>query len=129
VSTDGYRWARVADASPRWSEGGGRLHSVVAAGSSVVAVGDAPYAWGYSVMAVWYSADGHTWARYPDPEGTLGPIEECREPGEPGWEPNMDCSLGIKALTVGGRGLVAVGYDSSRGDLAAAVWVAAPPDR
>ena len=55
---------------------------------------------------MWTSADGITWSRIAHDEAIFG--------GEGGQE--------IYDLTAGGPGLVAVGFDGSDGDPAAAVW-------
>ena len=62
--------------------------------------------------AVWTSADGITWSRVPHDEAALG--------GEG--------SQGMRGVTAGGPGLVAVGNDRLGDDINAAVWVAPGED-
>ncbi|HSQ36717.1 MAG TPA: hypothetical protein VLS92_02370 [Acidimicrobiia bacterium] len=89
--------------------------SIVAGGPGLVAVG-ADEAEGGPDAAVWVSANGYSWTRVPDNEGSLG-------------GPGIQL---INAVAAGGPGLVAVGQDDPEGSLAtgwvdsdAAVWVSA----
>jgi len=63
------------------------------------------------VAAVWTSPDGLVWSRVPGDEAVFGGPD------------NQE----MKAVVVGGPGLVAVGLDHSDGDDDAAVWVSPPP--
>jgi hypothetical protein len=107
VSEDGYEWSRVP------IPGNGRiwLRSVTAGGPGLVAVG-----MDYSAAAVWTSIDGINWDRVPHDPAVFGG----------GFPSGSDSEM--MAVTVGGPGLVAVGFvdgDSNTAviDSIAAVWV------
>jgi hypothetical protein len=105
TSTDGLTWTRLPDTAEIRPAGvGAFMEAITSGGPGFVAVGgihgdddDA---------AVWTSADGSTWTRVPD-DGTLF--------GGPGDQ-------SMRAVTAGGPGLVAVGYDTSTDEVGAAVW-------
>ena len=88
--------------------GNQRMFSVTVGGPGLVAVGR-DESGGDSDAAVWISVDGITWSRVPDDEAIFGGA-------------GTQVMVGV---TVGGPGLVAVGWDGSSGDLNAAVWVEA----
>jgi hypothetical protein len=105
----GSAWSRVPD---DWEVFGGygriAMRSVIAGGPGLVAVGwdESP---GFSIAAVWTSADGLSWTR-------VGHDDDVFGAGEPG-------GIEMLSVTAGGPGLVAVGRDGSAGELgAAAVW-------
>lgn len=81
------------------------IFDVVAGGPGLVAVGtDGLFE--NADGAVWYSTDGEEWTRVPDPDGVFGgPAAQY-----------------INAVTVGGPGLVAVGYEWLDGTDAPVVW-------
>jgi len=81
------------------------MRDVTMAGVRLVAVGS-DGSGGDGDAAVWTSPDGETWTRVPHDEAVFGGAG--------------DQSMG--RVTVGGVGLVAVGYDYSDDDLDAAVW-------
>jgi hypothetical protein len=107
TSADGETWTRVPhDETVFGGTSSQGMSAVVSSTSGVVAVG-----WDYSVgpessAAVWVSADGFAWTRVPHDEAVLGGTG----------------SQLILALTAGGPGLVAVGWDNGGGDSDAAVW-------
>ena len=82
------------------------MRSVTAGGPGLVAVG-LDLSGGDADAVVWTSADGITWSR-PANDAVLG--------GE-GFQV-------MRAVTVGGPGLAAVGGDGSGNDLDGAAWVA-----
>ena len=81
------------------------MAGVAVGGPGLVAVG-----WdesgGDPDAAVWTSSDGITWSRIPHDESIFGGEDD----------------QAMSAVTVGGPGLVAVGWDESGGDADAAVW-------
>jgi hypothetical protein len=94
------------------------MKSVTVAGGELIAVGLAGTAFSGWDAAVWTSPDGITWSRIPHDESVFGGAHSPR----------------MSSVTVGGPGLVAVGWDGS-GDRGsdndfgdAAVWVAVPND-
>jgi molecular chaperone DnaK len=106
TSPDGLTWTRVPhDEEIFGGPGGEQMFGVTAGGPGLVAVG-----WGGSGddegAVVWVSADGYTWERIFD-NAVLG-----------------GGGRAMYAVTAGGPGLVAVGYDAS-GDWEAAVWTSA----
>jgi hypothetical protein len=113
TSPDGIEWSRVShddavfggEVGP--SSGGSFMEDVTAGGPGLVAVGQAePNA------AVWTSVDGITWSRVPHDEAIFG--------GEVGL---VFGGANMNSVTVGGPGLVAVGFDGSPdGGGVAAVW-------
>jgi hypothetical protein len=106
TSPDGLVWEAVPqDPDVFGGEGDQRMISVVAGGPGLVAVGQSAPG-GNLDAAVWVSLDGLTWSRVPDSGDSLG--------GD-GWQ-NM------LSVTVGGPGLVAVGFESHNNDDDAAVW-------
>jgi len=106
TSPDGLAWTPVpADPAVFGGPSEQAMVRVVAGGPGLVAVGW-DYSGGDEDAAVWTSPDGFTWTRVPHDEAVFG--------GPTGQE--------IRALGVGGPGLVAVGNDMSGGDLDAAVW-------
>ncbi len=105
TSPDGATWSRVVSTEGVFGgDGDQEMLSVTSGGPGVVAVGLAESEdWD---AAVWTSPDGANWSRVLDDDGALG--------GD-----GFQVMLGV---TSGGLGLVAVGWDSSDGDLDAAVW-------
>ncbi len=104
TSTDGREWTRVAhDEAVFGGADDQDMYSIVAGGPGFVAVGD-DYSTGESNAAVWTSPDGVTWTRVSD--AVLG-------------------STGtqiMETVTVGGPGLVVVGYEHAGTDFNGAVW-------
>jgi class 3 adenylate cyclase len=98
------RWQR-ADAESAGFEGPGdqRINRLHAAGRGLVAVGQ-DSSRGRLDAAAWTSEDGIRWSR-------AAPAELHRPGGQ-----------AMTAVTGGRRGLVAVGWSSSSGDMDAAVW-------
>ncbi|WKZ81923.1 MAG: hypothetical protein QY307_07420 [Acidimicrobiia bacterium] len=106
TSEDGSNWLRVPfDETTFGGAFEQMMTSVVAAGPGLVAVG-----WTSSEVdvdaGVWTSADGLTWSPVPADPVALG---------GPDWQ-------GMNSVTVGGPGLVAVGFEWSEGERHAAVW-------
>jgi len=83
----------------------GYLEAVAAGPLGLAAVGTEYNGDDYDAV-VFTSPDGTTWSRVPDPVGVFGGA---------GWQ-------GMHAVTAGGPGWVAVGYDDSGEDWNAAVW-------
>ncbi len=109
TSPDGITWSRVPDDEGVFSgEGDHQMVSVTAGGPGLVAVGS-DRTGNNPEAAVWTSPDGITWSRVPN--------QWVR--GRGGEE--------MLSVTVGGPGLVAVGFGGLR-DQNAAVWVTAPED-
>jgi hypothetical protein len=108
VSADGYDWTRIDDEALFGGPGWQGLRGVSAGGPGLVA-GGWDSSGGDSDAAVWVSADGETWERVPAEEAVFGGPNDQK----------------IESVTAGGPGVVAVGWDGSRGDLHAAVWVSA----
>jgi hypothetical protein len=109
----GGSWSRVPDDEAGFDAGaaeGVELHAVVAGGPGYVAVGMVGHLWdpmGTNVAGVWTSSDGRAWTRVPDDEvfGGTG-------------------TTVMTAVTAGGPGLVAVGFELQGGNLGdAAVWI------
>ncbi len=85
------------------------MFGVTVGGPGLVAVGrDGPVANGEGNAAVWTSPDGFTWSRVPHDEDVFGGDGEQR----------------MVSVTVGGPGLVAVGFDrpAEQGEGNAVVW-------
>jgi hypothetical protein len=102
TSPDGLVWSRVPhDEAVFGGDGWQVMHSVVADGPGLVAVGDNGLD-----AAVWTSADGLVWSRVPHDEAVFGGND----------------SQQMYSVVAGGPGLVAVGYDRSSGDADTAVW-------
>jgi hypothetical protein len=110
TSRNGATWSRVpTDEAVFGGIGEQQMLGVTAGGPGLVAVGlDAEGSSESADAAVWTSVDGITWARVPHDEDVFGGEGQQR-------------MLGV---TVGGPGLVAVGFDAKHGsDTAnAAVW-------
>ena len=105
ISGDGMKWSRVPpDEVVLGGDGFQSMASVTAGGSGAVAVGS-EVTRNDEDAAVWTSADGFVWTRVRD-EVVLG----------------GDGFQSMASVTVGGPGLVAVGYERMGGDLDAAVW-------
>ena len=111
TSPDGVAWSRVPHDDAIFNSG--RISSVVVGGPGLVAVGyfdeqpDLPVGvGGGGDAAVWTSPDGVAWSRVSQDEAVFG------GPGHQ-W---------MSGVTIGGPGLVAVGWDESNG---AAVWTSA----
>lgn len=110
TSPDGLTWTRLTpDPAVFGGAGSQQMFSVTAGGPGLVAVGrDGPSVDGGGHGAVWTSPDGLTWSRVPHDEAVFGGPGEQR----------------MLSVTVGGPGLVAVGFDApvggAEGD--AAVW-------
>ena len=81
------------------------MRGLAVGGPGLVAVGWSG-SWDDAVAAVWTSPDGVTWSRVPD-DGRAS---------DGAWNGQM------WAVTAGGSGLVAVGYDGLDGDFDAAFW-------
>ena len=133
TSVDGITWSRVPHEGGIVSPDGQSLgvsrsdfdfgvvfqamKSVTVAGGELIAVGLSGSISGWDA-AVWTSPDGITWSRIPHDESVFGGADSPR----------------MSSVTVGGPGLVAVGWDGSGdggfdndfGD--AAVWIAVPQD-
>ena len=117
VSADGHAWERIDDESVFGGEGAQMIEAVTAGGPGVVAVGSDSSGeregcgghW-VSCGAVWVSPDGYAWTRL-DNGSAFG----------------QHWAEIITAVTAGGPGLVAVGYDTYRmaGDSNAYVWLSA----
>jgi hypothetical protein len=105
VSADGYTWERIVDNAVFGGPGAQAMHSVVAAGPGLVAVGY-DFMDGNFVAAVWASPDGLTWSQVPHDDAVFG--------GQIG--------LYMYSVVAGGPGLVAVGSDYSGVDADGAVW-------
>jgi hypothetical protein len=116
VSADGLSWQKVPSDSffndPRFDNTDKVMRAVAATPQlGLVAVG---YLARYSEAtdtddvdaAVWVSADGLSWTLVSEDAGTYGGPDEQK----------------IMAVTAGGPGFVAVGWDRSGGDADAAVW-------
>jgi hypothetical protein len=95
TSPDGVTWSRLAEGIT-FTENTGGLRGVIAGGPGFVAFGER-VPWG---SAVWISPDGLAWTRVPDDPAVF--------------------SANMEAMTVGGPGLVAVGYDETTSN--PAVW-------
>ena len=105
ISGDGMRWSRVPpDEAALGGAGFQSMASVTEGGPGAVAVGS-EVTRNDEVAAVWTSADGFVWTRVPTDEALGG-----------------DGFQSMASVTVGGPGLVAVGYERLGGDLDAAVW-------
>ena len=103
TSRDGLAWFRVPHSDEVF--GGGdhlEMRSVTVGGPGLVAVGSE---WERAV--VWTSADGVTWSRVPPDEAVFG-----------GGSDSFYGDMAMSAVTAGGPGLVAVGWDP----LGAVVW-------
>lgn len=106
TSTDGLRWILVPDDSGDFSGAGDHhMADVVAGGPGLVAVGSVGSV-DTGVAAVWTSQDGLAWTRVAHSDEVFGGDK---------WQ-------FMASVTVSDVGLVAVGGDSSGGDLDAAVW-------
>ena len=109
TSTDGITWSRVPhDEAVFGGEGDQSVSSLIAAGPGLVAVGsDGTTLRGRNIdAAVWTSIDGITWSRVPHEDAVFG----------------GDGDQVINSVVVGGPGLVAVGSETIRFDVDAAVW-------
>jgi hypothetical protein len=107
---DGLTRTRVPhDVATFGGDGGQQMLGVTVGGPGLVAVGrDGPVADGEGSAAVWTSPDGLVWSRVPHDEDVFGGEGEQR----------------MVSVTVGGPGLVAVGFDrpAEQGEGNAAVW-------
>jgi hypothetical protein len=105
TSPDGISWSRVPHHEAVFGGGGLRwVSDVTVGGPGLVAVG-----WegrDDQDAVVWTSPDGISWSRVPHDEAVLGGRGV----------------QGMSAVTVGGPGLVAVGWEGPSGDPDAAVW-------
>ena len=112
TSTDGISWSRVPHDEAVFGGGGNQsMTSVTSGGPGLVAVGtDASHDDGDP--AVWTSPDGVTWSRVPN-EAVFG--------GEDRELMGADRQV-MESVTVGGPGLVAVGFEGSFSNSDAAVW-------
>jgi|GEM_PF-1096643 len=110
TSPDGLTWSRVPhDEAVFGGDGNRQMFDVAVGGPGLVAVGrDGPAVDGEGHAAAWTSADGLTWSRVPHDESVFGGPGEQR----------------MLSVTVGGPGLVAVGFETPVGLLGrdAAVW-------
>jgi hypothetical protein len=106
LSMEGILWNRLPD-DPNVFGGPDDqiMRSVASAGHSFIAVGwDGPT--GATSAAVWTSESGWIWSRIANTDEVFGDFDD----------------QGMYAVTAGGPGFVAVGWDGSNGDLDAAVW-------
>ena len=109
TSPDGITWSRVPhDEAVLGGAGLQQMLGVIAGGLGLVAVGQ-----DVQDAAVWTSPDGITWSRVPDDEAVLG---------------GAGLQLLMVGVTVGGPGVVAIGWEGSLFGQDAAVWVAATED-
>jgi hypothetical protein len=108
TSVDGIDWSRVPNDEAVF--GGALMNSVTAGGPGLVAVGRADSEATEPVAAVWTSVDGVTWSRVPHDEAVFGE--------------SVFGEVVMNSVTVGGPGLVAVGYDGAAQGLNsnAVVW-------
>jgi hypothetical protein len=110
TSLFGFTWTRVPhDGVTFGGVGGQQMFGVTVGGPGLVAVGrDGPVVDGEGDAAVWTSSDGFTWSRVPHDEDVFGGEGEQR----------------MVSVTVGGPGLVAIGFDrgAQGGEGDAAVW-------
>ena len=110
TSPDGVSWSRVPhDEAIFGGDGEQQMFSVTVGGPGFVAVGsDATLNNEEGNAAVWTSPDGFTWTRVPHDEAVFGGEGHQR----------------MVSVTVGGPGLVAVGFDAPAGNEEgdAAVW-------
>jgi len=101
TSADGLTWSRVpADDSVFGGPDNQAMQSVTVGGPGLVAVGyDGEDDWfdPPGAAAVWTSVDGITWSRVPHDESVFGGDRAA-----------------MRDVTVGGPGLVAVGYDNAK---------------
>jgi len=104
ASPDGIAWSRVLHDEAVF--GGATMESVTTGGPGLVAVGGSHPHDDPRVAAVWTSADGVTWARVPNDEAVFD-------------------RAGMNSVTVGGPGLVAVGWADEGENTVAAVWTSA----
>ncbi|MBT8164150.1 MAG: hypothetical protein HKO82_12560 [Acidimicrobiia bacterium] len=91
TSPDGVTWTAVPRDETAFDVGSSWMHDVTAGGPGLVAVGSDRLG-----AAVWTSPDGINWTRVPHDEATFGVQGESR--------------IEINSVTVGGPGLVAVGF-------------------
>ena len=109
TSTDGITWSRVPhDEAVFGGDDDQSMSSLIAGGPGLVAAGaDGTNLRGLNIdAAVWTSIDGFTWSRVPHEDGIFG----------------GDGDQLINSVVVGGPGLVAVGSETIRFDVDAAVW-------
>ena len=109
TSPDGVSWTRVFHDEAVF--GGATMRSVTVGGPGLVAVGSDGGAQSESSNAVvWTSPDGIDWSRVPHNEAIFG---------GPAYRVGVDgAHVGMRSVTAGGPGLVAVGWDWPH----AAVW-------
>jgi hypothetical protein len=110
TSADGLTWTRIPhDEAALGGHNSQGMNGVAAGGPGLVAVGYDNAAEGRAGLdsnaAVWTSPDGITWTRVPDDQVF----------GNYRWQM-------MNAVTLGGPGLVAVGYDGAVTSYDAAVW-------
>ncbi|MEE8492106.1 MAG: hypothetical protein V3S60_10715 [Acidimicrobiia bacterium] len=122
TSPDGIDWSRVPHneaifGGPAYRLGVESAHvgmtSVSAGGPGLVAVG-----WDWPHAAVWTSVDGITWARVPHDEAMQS--ASCSPPSGSCFDGAV--GLFMRSVTVGGPGLVAVGFDGHPDAENAVVW-------
>jgi hypothetical protein len=102
TSTDGVAWTQAKTQGTLFGGPGDQvILKAAGVGSAIVAVG---YDTETTDAAVWLS-DGTTWTRVSD-QGALGGTGTQR----------------MRAVTTGGPGLVAVGFENKNGEIDAAVW-------
>ncbi len=106
TSVDGTSWTRVPHSEAVFGGPGSQsMYGVAAGGPGLVAVGS-DITNNESDAAVWTSTNGLTWTRVPHDEAIFG-------------GPSNQSMLDV---TVGGPGLIAVGFDNDGVDRDAAVW-------
>ena len=105
TSVDGVSWSRVAhDEVVFGGVGDQAMESVTVGGPGLVAVG-LDFSGGDEDAAVWTSVDGASWSRVAHDEAVFGGVGDQE----------------MESVTVGGPGLVAVGWEVLN-DVDAAVW-------
>ena len=109
TSPDGLAWSRVPHDEAVFGGAGTQVvYALAPTPAGLVAVGY-DSSGGDGNGAVWTSPDGLAWSRVPHDEAVFGGADDQEI-----WD-----------VSIGGPGLVAVGFDASGGDPDAAVWISA----
>ncbi len=113
TSPDGITWSRGPHNEAIFGEAHVGMRSVTVGGPGLVAVG-----WDWPHAAVWTSLDGITWSRVPHDEAMQS--ASCSPPSGSCFDGAV--GLEMRSVTVGGPGLVAVGFDGHPDGENAVVW-------